>query len=175
MRKHHMGRAQGSSNLLWQWLLTDEARSPPDVSSFSASPPRSCFFLSFSGPCHSYDLCELAQTSGVWFRLWFPMSCATRAEIQKGGLLAGHPPPQLLKAGALYRHPGTPGLWHHCQSLDKYGMHVSSWKVSPCLSLLSHPHSESEDKDPQLPPERTERGVCFLVWQPEAQHYRCLF
>lgn len=32
--------------------------------------------------------------------LWFPRSCASRAGIQEGGLRAGHPPHQLLKAGA---------------------------------------------------------------------------
>lgn len=84
-------------------VLTDEARSAPDVGSWSASPPRSCFFLSFSGPCHSYDLCDLAL---IWAVL--PHVLCHRAEIQEGGLRAGHSPHQLLKAGALYMHPGTP-------------------------------------------------------------------
>ena len=42
-------------------------------------------------------------------------------------------------------------------------MHVFSRKVLPCLSLLSHPHSENEDKDPRFPPERTVKGVYLCV------------
>lgn len=133
------------------------------MSSCSTSPPRSCSFLSSSGSYHSYDPFELVQTTKLCIMLWFPVSRATRAEMQEKGLQAAQPPPQLLNTALFYMRWRTPGLSNHSHCLDKYGMHVFSRKVLPGLSLLSHPHSENEDKDPQFSPEGTVKGIYLCV------------
>lgn len=131
--------------------------------SCSTSPPRSCSFLSFSGSYHGYHPFDLVQTTELCFMLLFPVSCVVRAETQEEGLQAVWPLRWLLNAGLLYMHWCTPGLSNPSHCLDKYGMHVFSWKVLTCLSFPSLPHSENEDKDPQFPPERTVKGVYLCV------------
>lgn len=58
-------------------VLTDEARSPPDVSSWSASPPRSCF------SCHSQGLATV-MISVIWLRpLGFDLGCASPCPVPR--------------------------------------------------------------------------------------------
>lgn len=150
----------GPSNVLWQWPSPDEGKSPPDVSSFNASPPRSCSFLLFLSQSQSFWASSNHQA--LHHAVVPHVSCPESRNTEEG-LQAGYPSCLLLNAGPLFLHWCILGLSNCSHCLHKYRTHVFSRKVLPCLSLLSHLHSEKEDKDPQFPPERTVKGVYLRV------------
>lgn len=155
-----MGRVWGSPNLLWQWLLTDEASSPPDVSR--------CFLSAILRALP--QLWSLWAGSNIWGLVYavVPQVLCQQSRNSGGRAESRAPSSPAAEGWSTSMHPGTPAT-----SPGKYGMCVCR-EISPCLSLLSHPHSESEDEDPQLPPQRAVEGICLCVRQPGTQDYKCL-